>query len=167
MYKARFGAGDTIMSDTESGIYFVISGSVRVQVFGRDKQAADAFEDAEPPSPGAPSRASSKLETTPKLKVKRRAVWDDSISAADCQTEVARATKMAFWQYSKGAPITAECDEDAQTLLPIICDQQLVFGTDTTLTVPRAFFPNKDSKKGTSLSEILKTPQSTDRKSVV
>lgn len=42
----------------------------------------------------------------------------DSISAADCQTEVARATKMAFWQYSKGAPITAECDEDAQTLCP-------------------------------------------------
>jgi len=40
----------------------------------------------------------------------------DSLSSSDCQTEVARATKMALWQYRKGAAMTEECDEDAQTL---------------------------------------------------
>eukprot|EP00238_Polyblepharides_amylifera_P013095 CAMPEP_0196572234 /NCGR_PEP_ID=MMETSP1081-20130531/2305_1 /TAXON_ID=36882 /ORGANISM="Pyramimonas amylifera, Strain CCMP720" /LENGTH=880 /DNA_ID=CAMNT_0041889479 /DNA_START=135 /DNA_END=2777 /DNA_ORIENTATION=+ len=42
----------------------------------------------------------------------------DSLASSDCQNEVARATKMALWQYRKGAAMTEECDEDAQTLCP-------------------------------------------------
>jgi len=42
----------------------------------------------------------------------------DSLASSDCQGEVARATKMALWQYRKGAATTEECDEDAQTLCP-------------------------------------------------
>eukprot|EP00959_Pyramimonas_sp_CCMP1952_P208635 4364416-Pyramimonas_sp.AAC.2 len=69
----------------------------------------------------------------------------DSLSSSDCQSETARATKMALWQYRKtitrlpkisrmlpalipaecismpiaqGAATTEECDEDAQTLCP-------------------------------------------------
>jgi len=42
----------------------------------------------------------------------------DSLSSSDCQGEVARSTKMALWQYRKGAAMTEECDEDAQTLCP-------------------------------------------------
>ena len=37
--------------------------------------------------------------------------------------------------------------------LPMICDQQLVFGTDTTLTVPRKFFSNADDADGKSVSQ--------------
>jgi hypothetical protein len=39
-------------------------------------------------------------------------------------------------------------------LLPIICDQQAIFGLDTTLTVPGKFFAN-------GLQHVLDTPQST------
>lgn len=42
----------------------------------------------------------------------------DSLGSSDCQSEVARATKMALWQYKKGAGMTSECDEDAETLCP-------------------------------------------------
>lgn len=58
-----------------------------------------------------------------------------------------------------------DANVDASTgtheLLPMICDQQVIFGTDTTLTVPRKFFANATSPKGTPLSELLKQPQST------
>jgi hypothetical protein len=46
-------------------------------------------------------------------------------------------------------------------LLPMICDTQLLFGTDTTLSVPRSFFSNSHSPGGASLAEVLKKPQST------
>ena len=38
---------------------------------------------------------------------------------------------------------------------------QVVFGTDTTLTVPRKFFSNAAKPDGASLEEVLKAPQST------
>jgi hypothetical protein len=47
-------------------------------------------------------------------------------------------------------------------LLPMICDQQLIFGTDTTLTVPRNFFSSKKKPAGASLAEIVASPQSTN-----
>jgi hypothetical protein len=46
-------------------------------------------------------------------------------------------------------------------LLPMICDQQLLFGTDTTLSVPRAFFASAAAPAGASLSQILAQGQST------
>ena len=51
--------------------------------------------------------------------------------------------------------------DGAHAQLPMICDQQLLFGTDTTLTVPRRFFSSASSPDGESLANILKTPQST------
>jgi len=45
-------------------------------------------------------------------------------------------------------------------LLPIICDQQLLFGTDTSLSIPRKFFSSQDTPGGTSLADILEQPQS-------
>jgi len=51
--------------------------------------------------------------------------------------------------------------DGGHTLLPIICDQQTVFGTDTTLAVPRNFFSNATHPNGAPLSELLKSPQST------
>ena len=47
------------------------------------------------------------------------------------------------------------------TLLPIICDQQMLFGTDTTLSVPRKFFASAESPDGASLADLLKEQQST------
>jgi hypothetical protein len=46
-------------------------------------------------------------------------------------------------------------------LLDMICDPTLIFGTDTTMTVPRRFFPSAANEKGASLDELLKAPQST------
>ena len=54
-----------------------------------------------------------------------------------------------------------EDDSGDSALLPMICDQQLVFGTDTTLTVPRRFFSSAAHPKGTPLAELLESPQST------
>jgi hypothetical protein len=45
-------------------------------------------------------------------------------------------------------------------LLPMICDQQLVFGTDTTLAVPRRFFSNSNQPAGSSIAELTSAPQS-------
>ena len=56
------------------------------------------------------------------------------------------------------APVGAD---GAKELLPMICDQQMLFGTDTTLSVPRTFFSSKANAKGASLKDILGTPQST------
>jgi hypothetical protein len=44
--------------------------------------------------------------------------------------------------------------DDGHELLPIICDQQAIFGLDTTLQVPGKFFAS-------SLEHVLATPQST------
>lgn len=49
----------------------------------------------------------------------------------------------------------------AHELLPMIVDQQVVFGTDTTLAVPRRFFANATDPNGASIAELLKEPQST------
>ena len=46
-------------------------------------------------------------------------------------------------------------------LLPMICDQQLLFGTDTTLTVPRKFFASSESSTGASVADVIASPQST------
>ncbi|KAL1526064.1 hypothetical protein AB1Y20_020885 [Prymnesium parvum] len=46
-------------------------------------------------------------------------------------------------------------------MLPMICDQQLLFGTDTTLAVPRRFFSSAKRPGGAPLAELLKAPQST------
>mmetsp|Transcript_56284 Transcript_56284/g.93077 ORF Transcript_56284/g.93077 Transcript_56284/m.93077 type:complete len:1196 (-) Transcript_56284:326-3913(-) len=51
--------------------------------------------------------------------------------------------------------------DTGHALLPIICDQQLLFGTDTTLTVPRRFFSNSKNPQGSSLDELLQAQQST------
>jgi len=52
-------------------------------------------------------------------------------------------------------------EDSGHELLDMICDQQLVFGSDTTLSVPRRFFGSASNSKGASVSDILKQPQST------
>ena len=49
-------------------------------------------------------------------------------------------------------------------LLPMICDPGMIFGTDTTLAVPRHFFSSSKSPKGTPLAELLKSTQATTSK---
>ena len=49
----------------------------------------------------------------------------------------------------------------AHELLQMICDQQLIFGTDTTLAVPRRFFSSSQQPGGTPLADLLASPQST------
>jgi len=52
-------------------------------------------------------------------------------------------------------------DESGQhELLPILCDQQLLFGTDTSLAVPRKFFSSQETPGGVSLADIIASPQS-------
>jgi hypothetical protein len=46
-------------------------------------------------------------------------------------------------------------------LLPIICDQQLLFGTDTTLAVPRAFFSSAETPGGIGIDALAQEEQST------
>jgi Golgi apparatus protein 1 len=42
----------------------------------------------------------------------------DSLTSSDCQFEVARSTKMALFQYRKGAAMTRSCDADGESLCP-------------------------------------------------
>ncbi|KAL3927844.1 MAG: hypothetical protein SGPRY_002646 [Prymnesium sp.] len=51
--------------------------------------------------------------------------------------------------------------EGESTPLPMICDQQLLFGTDTTLSVPRKFFSSSEKQGGASVDDIIASPQST------
>uniref|UniRef100_A0A7S0PZ02 Cellobiose phosphorylase n=1 Tax=Coccolithus braarudii TaxID=221442 RepID=A0A7S0PZ02_9EUKA len=51
--------------------------------------------------------------------------------------------------------------DGAHALLPMLCDAQLLFGTDTSLTVPRNFFSSANSPNGATLDELRKAPQST------
>mmetsp|Transcript_739 Transcript_739/g.1564 ORF Transcript_739/g.1564 Transcript_739/m.1564 type:complete len:927 (-) Transcript_739:373-3153(-) len=52
-------------------------------------------------------------------------------------------------------------DGEHHDLLDIICDQQLIFGTDTTLSVPRAFFGSKETPEGRTVADLRELSQST------
>jgi len=55
-------------------------------------------------------------------------------------------------------------EDGSEELLEMICDPTMIFGTDTTLSVPRNFFSSKKRAGGAPLAELLSQKQSTTSK---